>query len=90
MLQGFGANGDNIGEFVNFSWSVQNRRKSGVGFAFENHLGHLFKLHDLKFEKSSSKNTTEKKLKPDVFSPSFEACHDQNFDSENCSYPVQK
>lgn len=60
LLQGFGANGDNIGEFVNFSLSVQNRRKSGVGFTFENHLGHLFKLHDLKFEKSSSKNTTEK------------------------------
>ncbi|MCO4164994.1 hypothetical protein K8D15_17600 [Citrobacter youngae] len=58
MLQEFEANGDNVGEFFNFSLRVQNRRKSGVGF--ENHLGHLFKLYDLRFKKSSSKNTTEK------------------------------
>ncbi|MCS1421643.1 type II restriction endonuclease, partial [Citrobacter portucalensis] len=82
LLQGFGADGGNVDEFVDFSLSVQNRRKSRVGFAFENHIGYIFKLHGLKFEKGSSKNTTENKSKPDFLFPSFDAYHDQNFDSE--------
>lgn len=82
LLQGFGDDGGDVDAFVDFSLSVQNRRKSRVGFAFENHLGHLFKLHGLQFEKGSSKNTTENRSKPDFLFPSFEAYHDNNFLSE--------
>lgn len=82
LLQGFGDDGGDVDAFVGFSLSVQNRRKSRVGFAFENHLGHLFKLHGLQFEKGSSKNTTENRSKPDFLFPSFEAYHDDNFPEE--------
>ncbi|GKO88977.1 type II restriction endonuclease [Klebsiella pneumoniae] len=83
LLQGFGHDGGDVDAFVDFSLSVQNRRKSRVGFAFENHLSHLFKLHGLTFEKGSSKNTTENKSKPDFLFPSFKAYHD-------ISYPPEK
>jgi hypothetical protein len=82
LLQGFGDDGGDVDAFVDFSLSVQNRRKSRVGFAFENHLGHLFKLYGLQFEKGSSKNTTENRSKPDFLFPSFEAYHDDNFPEE--------
>ncbi|WP_413504646.1 type II restriction endonuclease [Serratia grimesii] len=79
LLQGFGDDGGDVDAFVDFSLSVQNRRKSRVGFAFENHLGHLFKLYGLQFEKGSSKNTTENRSKPDFLFPSFKAYHDDTF-----------
>lgn len=82
LLQGFGDDGGDVDAFVDFSLSVQNRRKSRVGFAFENHLGHLFKLYGLQFEKGSSKNTTENRSKPDFLFPSFEAYRDDNFPEE--------
>lgn len=83
LLQGFGEDGADVDAFVDFSLSVQNRRKSRVGFAFENHLGHLFKLYGLQFEKGSSKKTTENRSKPDFLFPSFEAYHDNNFPVKN-------
>lgn len=83
LLQGFGADGGDVDAFVDFSLSVQNRRKSRVGFAFENHLSHLFALHGLQFEKGSSKKTTENRSKPDFIFPSFEAYHDIRFPTEN-------
>ncbi|MCS4266555.1 type II restriction endonuclease [Serratia sp. BIGb0163] len=82
LLQGFGDDGCDVDAFVAFSLSVQNRRKSRVGFAFENHLSHLFKLHGLQFEKGSSKNTTENRSKPDFLFPSFKAYLDDNFPEE--------
>lgn len=80
---GFGAQGNDVEDFIQFSLSVQNRRKSRVGFAFENHLNKIFTLHSLKFEQGSSKLTTENKAKPDFIFPNFSAYHDQ-------SYPVDK
>ncbi|CAI1541835.1 type II restriction endonuclease [Serratia proteamaculans] len=82
LLQGFGDDGGDVDAFVDFSLSVQNRRKSRVGFAFENHLGHIFKLYGLQFEKGSSKNTTENRSKPDFLFPSFKAYHDDTFPSD--------
>lgn len=82
LLQGFGDDGGDVDAFVDFSLSVQNRRKSRVGFAFENHLDHLFKLYGLQFEKGSSKNTTENRSKPDFLFPSFKAYHDDKFPTD--------
>ncbi|MCA5933088.1 restriction endonuclease [Pectobacterium versatile] len=82
LARGFGENGDNVDDFIDFSLSVQNRRKSRVGFAFENHLNYLFSLHGLKFQQGSSKNTTESKSKPDFLFPDFSAYHDPFFPQE--------
>jgi hypothetical protein len=82
LRHGFGDDGSDVDTFIDFSLSVHNRRKSRMGFSFENHLGHLFNLHGLKFEKGSSKKTTENKSKPDFLFPSFDAYHDKNYDAE--------
>lgn len=79
---GFGAQGNDVDDFIQFSLSVQNRRKARVGFAFENHLNKIFTLHSLKFEQGSSKLTTENKAKPDFLFPDFSSYHDQSFPIE--------
>ena len=52
--------------FVKYSLSVQNRRKSRVGYAFENHLAVIFDTHKLKFSRTA---VTENKSKPDFLFP---------------------
>jgi hypothetical protein len=83
LRSGFGLNGDDVDEFIAFSLSVQNRRKSRVGHAFENHLDFLFREHMLSFEKGGGSRVTENKAKPDFLFPDFNAYH-------NLSYPVSK
>lgn len=79
LKKGFGEHGDDVDKFISFSLSVQNRRKSRVGFAFENHLRTIFSWHSLKFEMGSSKLTTENRSKPDFLFPSFSAYHNPDF-----------
>lgn len=79
LCQGFGPNGDDVDEFISFSLSVQNRRKSRVGHAFEHHLGQVFSEHGLRFEKGSGKKVTENKSKPDFMFPGFGEYHDPEF-----------
>ena len=77
---GFGANGEDVDEFISFSLSVQNRRKSRVGHAFEGHLEQIFKLHGLRFEQGGSKHrVTENNTKPDFLFPGFAEYHDHQF-----------
>lgn len=83
LMKGFGEKGNDVDDFINFSLSVQNRRKSRVGFAFENHLNFLFTIHGLRFQQGSSKLTTENRSKPDFLFPSFSAYHDDTFPSSN-------
>lgn len=71
LQQGFGERGDDVDQFVSFSLSVQNRRKSRVGWAFENHLATIFAAHELKFERGSKKLVTENNSKPDFLFPGF-------------------
>lgn len=80
---GFGPDGDDVDEFIAFSLSVQNRRKSRVGHAFENHLGVIFQKHALPFEKGGGLRVTENKAKPDFLFPDFAAYHDP-------TYPVSR
>ncbi|MCC4271706.1 restriction endonuclease [Marinobacter nauticus] len=82
LRSGFGAAGDDVDEFIAFSLSVQNRRKSRVGHAFENHLGFVFHEHRLQFEKGGGQRVTENKAKPDFLFPSFAAYHDQNYPTD--------
>lgn len=79
LRQGFGAGGDDVDEFISFSLSVQNRRKSRVGHAFENHLAYLFHENRLAFEKGGGSRVTENKAKPDFLFPSFAAYHDRSY-----------
>jgi hypothetical protein len=60
-----GFNGDVEG-FLSFSLSVQNRRKSRVGLALENHLEHIFGSSKVLFKRSA---TTEGKSRPDFLFP---------------------
>lgn len=83
LRNGFGVNGDDVDEFISYSLSVQNRRKSRVGHAFEGHLDHMFKLHQLSFQQGRGKgNVTENNAKPDFIFPSFKAYHDPDFPQE--------
>ena len=79
LQQGFGENGDDVNEFISFSLSVQNRRKSRVGHAFENHLEAIFNSHVLMFERGKR---TEGKQTPDFLFPGQQAYKDHKFPSE--------
>ncbi|MDL0432967.1 type II restriction endonuclease [Marinobacter sp. TBZ242] len=82
LRSGFGAAGDDVDEFIAFSLSVQNRRKSRVGHAFENHLGFIFQQNRLPFEKGGGARVTENKAKPDFLFPEFGAYHDPQYPRE--------
>lgn len=66
--------------FVSYSLSVQNRRKSRAGHAFENHLGWLFAANHVRFERGA---TTEGRSRPDFLFPDTGAYHD-------AAYPIEK
>ncbi len=83
LRQGFGADGDDVDEFIGYSLSVQNRRKSRVGHAFEGHLEALFKANGLSFERPRGKGkVTENNSKPDFIFPDFKSYHDQTFPAD--------
>ncbi|UAK71000.1 type II restriction endonuclease [Aeromonas enteropelogenes] len=79
LLAGFGENGDDVDEFVRFSLSVQNRRKSRSGHAFENHIEFILNKSGVHFERGG---LTEERQKPDFIFPSSTSYADKNFPSE--------
>lgn len=83
LQKGFGEHGDDVDEFIKVSLSIQNRRKSRVGHAFENHLESLFNAHELRFERGSRLRVTEDGKKPDFLFPGFDEYHDQEFPVDN-------
>lgn len=68
-----------VDDFLKFSLSVQNRRKSRAGSALENHLEHLFGLLGLKCDRTP---VTEGKAKPDFLFPGTAAYQDPAFPAE--------
>jgi hypothetical protein len=80
LSSGF-VNGGNIDVdgFMQFSLSVQNRRKSRAGYSLENHLGYLFDQRILLFQRGGN---TEGRKKPDFLFPGSEAYHDPGFPRE--------
>jgi hypothetical protein len=58
--------GADVDGFLNFSLSVQNRRKSRAGQALENHLEALFQAHGIRFDRGAE---TENRNKPDFLFP---------------------
>ena len=76
-MSGFSdSDGADVDGFIKFSLSVQNRRKSRAGYAFENHLEEVFKscnvIHD-------SQAITENKSKPDFLFPGSNEYHNSDF-----------
>lgn len=55
-----------VDDFVKCSLSVQNRRKSRAGLAFENHLSEVFLAHNLLFERTAK---VENNARPDFLFP---------------------
>lgn len=84
LSKGFGLYGENVDEFISFSLSVHNRRKSRVGHAFEGHLDFIFKKRGLRFEQGRGKGrTTENNSKPDFIFPDFKSYKDLKYPEES-------
>lgn len=77
IMDGFLEGGDtDVDGFIKFSLSIQNRRKSRVGYAFENHLEEIFGLNKILYSRGQK---TENKSKPDFLFPSIQNYHDPRF-----------
>ena len=63
--------------FIQFSLSVQNRRKSRAGWALGNHVEELLKLHHIRYKREAR---TELKKKPDFLFPGEKEYHDSTHD----------
>ena len=79
LQQGFGESGIDVDEFISFSLSVQNRRKSRAGYAFENHLAAIFNAHRLSFSRGAK---TERNNKPDFLFPGISYYKNPVFSTE--------
>lgn len=79
LKNGFGENGDDVDDFVSFSLSVQNRRKSRSGHAFENHIEHILKANKIIFQRGA---LTEGKQKPDFLFPGSDKYQDLTFPAD--------
>ena len=71
--------GTDVDGFLSFSLSVQNRRKSRVGLALENHLEAVFTAQNIGYQRGAE---TENRNKPDFLFPGGEQYRDQEFPAE--------
>jgi hypothetical protein len=67
---------DDVDGFLAYSLSVQNRRKSRVGSALENHLEELFLRQEVRYDRTK---ITENKAKPDFIFPGINEYHLKTF-----------
>jgi len=71
---------DDVDGFIAFSLSVQNRRKSRVGYALENHLEHIFTGSGVRFSRAA---ITENKSRPDFLFPGIAEYQDPAFNPQH-------
>jgi hypothetical protein len=76
ISKGFGRNVDS---FIEFSLSIQNRRKSRAGFALENHLEQILRAHRLRYARGA---LTEGRSRPDFLFPGKREYHDTAFPTD--------
>ncbi len=77
LMTGFSdTDGADVDGFIKFSLSVQNRRKSRAGYAFENHLEKVFKICSVTYD---SQAVTENNSKPDFLFPGSDEYHNSDF-----------
>lgn len=85
---GFGAEGDiDVDGFLYYSLQVQNRRKSRMGRAFENHLEAVFRALGVRFEGQA---ITEQGNTADFLFPSSAEYHDVAFPGEQLTMLAAK
>ena len=72
-----GPSGMDVDGFINFSLSIQNRRKKRAGLALENHVQAILEMHGIQFDRGAE---TENKAKPDFLFPGEREYHDSGFD----------
>lgn len=77
IAQGFG---EDVDEFVSYSLSVLNRRKSRAGHALGNHVEAILLDHNIAHKREA---TTEKIKGPDFLFPGETAYRDPNCDARN-------
>lgn len=70
---------NDVDEFISYSLSVQNRRKSRVGQSLENHFEEILKSRNIQYDRTK---ITENKSKPDFVFPGIVQYHDINFPTE--------
>ncbi|MCI0709898.1 MAG: restriction endonuclease [Chloroflexi bacterium] len=71
---------ESVDEFITYSLSVQNRRKSRMGHALENHLEYIFNEHNVQFDRGGR---TEAKKKPDFLFPGSDAYLDPTYPTDS-------
>jgi hypothetical protein len=76
-----------VDDFISYSLSVQNRRKSRMGLALQNHLTELFRANGLRF---SAQAFTENRKKPDFLFPGEAEYHDATFDASRLAMLAAK
>jgi len=67
-----------VDDFIKYSLSVQNRRKSRAGASLEHHLREIFKAQGLLFVEQK---ITEQNSKPDFLFPGIDNYHDDEFNA---------
>lgn len=80
LASGFGEDGADVDQFIKYSLSIQNRRKSRAGHSFENHLAAIFDENRVNYSKGQK---TERNNKPDFLFPGIEQYRDLSFSVEN-------
>lgn len=63
-------------EFIEYSISIHNRRKSRAGHALENHLEEILTANDVRFSRNQK---TENRARPDFMFPGIDSYRDPNF-----------
>ena len=83
LSSGFGGTTEikvDVDGFIDFSLSVQNRRKSRRGYALENHLEQILDGNGIRYSRNQ---VSENKSKPDFLFPGDKEYQDAAFDSVN-------
>ena len=77
LKKGFIKDGDvDVDSFIQYSLSVNNRRKSRAGLSLENHLEEIFCANGIRY---SHTPVTENRSKPDFIFPSIDLYRDETF-----------
>lgn len=76
LSSGFNIEKNGVEEFVKFSLSVHQRRKSRAGWAFDHHVAEILKSNKVKFNRQAK---TEGKVKPDFLFPGSKEYRDPKF-----------
>jgi hypothetical protein len=71
---------NDVDEFLQYSLSVQNRRKSRAGFALENQLEYIFQQNNIRYNRTAE---TENRAKPDFLFPGIKEYKNPSFPSMN-------